>query len=102
MEYDVLGTRGSIDFGATGTAEVLQNVRTLLCTVIGSVPLDRALGISARLVDRPINEAQARMKAEIIQAIRKYEPRADVRLVIFDGDASTGELLPRVRVRINV
>lgn len=90
-----------MDFAPPGVvAEVLQNVRTILTTTVFSVPLDRELGIDARLVDLPLPRAQARLTTEIIRAIRRFEPRAQVRKVSYTGDGMEGQLVPKVVVSI--
>ena len=35
--------------------EVIQNVKTILTTMQGTVPLDRDFGIDSEVVDKPIN-----------------------------------------------
>lgn len=98
---DVAAELGSIEFSPdTELKEILQNVRCILTTVKYSVPLDRGFGIDGRIVDVPVDYAQARLTAEIIDAVRKYEPRARVTRVTFDGDGETGKLVPMVRVAI--
>lgn len=80
--------------------EILQNVNMILSTPKGSVPLDRRFGINTTLQDTPIPLAQARMTGEIIEAVERYEPRVKVLKVTFSGDGASGELIPRVRLRI--
>lgn len=79
--------------------EVLQNVLTICTTVKGSVPLDRDLGVSAVMIDEPVNVVRARISSEIIEAVRKYEPRARISEVNFSGDMN-GKIIPHVKVRI--
>lgn len=84
-------------------AEILQNIRTILLTRLGSVPLDRDFGLSWDHVDKPIHIAQALTRAEIIEAITKEEPRATVESVEFEetpGDAMEGLSRPRVIISI--
>lgn len=100
MEFDVTAELGSIDFGASGAAEVLQNVRTILTTPKYSVPLDREFGISTAMLDAPLPVAQAKLTAEIIATINRYEPRVKVTKVTYECNASDGVLRPKVRVRI--
>ena len=102
MEYDVMAESGAIDFGASGAAEILQNVRTILTTPLGSVPLDRVFGIDFSMLDGPINEAtRARLAAAIVNGINKHEPRCSVTKVTFQEDQLNGRLIPKVRVKIN-
>lgn len=99
---DITAVLDSVSF-APGSRyeEILQNVRTILTTAKYSVPLDRGFGINADFVDMPIDYAKARLTAEIIDAIRRYEPRVSVSKVFFAGDGADGKLIPTVRVVIN-
>ena len=103
MNYTVtLG--GEIDFApANETIEILQNVRTILSTRVGTVPLDRNFGLTWKHIDKPYLVAKALMTVEIIDVIQKYEPRARVESVEFDEspkNAMEGLLKPRVIVSI--
>ena len=85
---------------ATLAEEVLQNVRMIISTVKYSVPMDREFGIDGAVVDRPINIAKAHITNEIFRAVRRYEPRAVIESIDFDGD-ECGQLTPTITVRIN-
>ena len=101
MEIDVLTSQTEINFLPSTTAEeVMQNVRTICATPKYSVPMDRQFGVDAVMIDKPTPKAMAAIQAEIIQAIRKYEPRCKVKKVIFDGDLD-GKLNIKVRIAIN-
>ena len=100
-EYDIAVLNDNhIDFMPDDTvSEVLQNVITICTTVKGTVPLDRELGVNPVIIDEPVNVAKAKISSEIIEAVRKYEPRARVTEVSFEG--SEGEkITPHVKVRI--
>lgn len=84
-----------INFSATGTEEILQNIKTILTTPASTVPFDRDFGIDWSLVDLPIREAKARLTVEYIEKIRKYEPRAKVKQVTFEANQE-GKLIPKV------
>lgn len=79
--------------------EVLQNVRTIISTIKGTVPLDRDFGISGDIVDLPIHVAQAKLSNEIFQAVKQYEPRVTIEDITF-SITDTGKLLPKVKVSI--
>ena len=66
---------------ATVGEEVAQNVRTLLKTEPGSVPLARAMGTPQDALDTPQSVAGARLQADVIRAVRTYEPRVKVKRV---------------------
>ena len=102
MAYVVTGDRtAKIDFGATGVAEVIQNVRMILTTPIFSVPLDRDFGTDFSLLDNPQPMAMAKLTNAIFVAIRKYEPRVEIIGVDFlhdAGDLLDGKIIPKVTI----
>lgn len=100
MEIDITAMNGEIDFApSTEIEEIAQNVRTIIATPKYSVPMDRLFGVDTEIIDRPTPKAMAQLQAEIIQAIRKYEPRCKVKKVTFEGD-NDGKLNVKVRVEI--
>ena len=103
MKYTVT-LNGAVDFApANETAEILQNVRTILITLIGSVPMSRIFGVDWESIDSPYPVARALMQSAVIEAIESYEPRAQVDSVMFDDtvtDSMDGILSPRVIISI--
>lgn len=87
----------------TEALEILQNVRTILRTRIGTVPLDRSFGITWEHIDKPLPVAKMLMQVAVIDAIAEFEPRAEVKSVEFEEDtedAMQGVLRPRVVISI--
>lgn len=87
----------------TVVEEVLQNIAMIISTPQFAVPLDRGFGLPQRFVDKPLPVAQAILISEVLDAIEKYEPRAEVKNVTFkqdEQDAKVGKLIPRVEVDI--
>lgn len=78
----------------TELEEIIQNVKTILTTVKGEVPLDRKLGVDANILDLPISAAQAKITAAIVKAINEFEPRARVKQVTYSN--STAETMDGV------
>lgn len=102
MEYEIIGDKKIIDFAPSSVqAEILQNITTILTTPKCSVPLNRNFGLSSLWLDDPLPVSQARMTAEIIQAITNWEPRARVTQVTYVADYEQGRLFPKVRVMLN-
>lgn len=103
MKYKITIGRG-VDFAPDSeAAEVLQNVRTIISTRKGSVPLDREFGISWAMLDKPLPVARSQMQAQVIDAIERYEPRAKVQRVEFENneaEAAEGLLNPTVIISI--
>lgn len=91
-----------IDFAPSNLiVEVAQNIYNLLSTVKYSVPLDRNFGLSIKEIDQPINLVQAKLRAEIMEAIARYEPRFEVQSITFKATQEGGALYPVIRGVIN-
>lgn len=82
----------AINWSPTQSEEVVQNVHFLLKTEPGSVPLSRALGTPQDLIDQPESAVGARLQAEVISAVRTYEPRVKIKAVRLSAD-SDGKLI---------
>ena len=83
--------------------EIIQNVKTILTTIKGSVPLDRDFGTDKKILDLPISIAKAKISAAIVKAVHKFEPRVKVKKIIFnqnDYDSMNGILKPSIEVEI--
>lgn len=88
---------------ATVAEEVVQNVRTILATQIGTVPLFRDFGVSWEGIDRPLPVARAIVRAAVIDAVQRFEPRAVVDSVEWSPDtedALQGLLHPVVTISL--
>lgn len=104
MLISVSAGRTPINFApATVVEEVVQNVRMILATPRGTVPLHRGFGLeSSTLLDRPVNVVQAMLSTTIIDAIQQGEPRATVQEVQWSGSTvQDGILTPTVLIHIN-
>ena len=64
-----------------------------------SVPMDRLLGIEGEFLDEAVSRMRAKLKNEVVQAVRKYEPRARVIAIDFSADLN-GKVIPRIRIKI--
>ncbi len=101
MVLDITATNAGINFApATTLEEIAQNVRMIITTAKGSVPLDREFGIDAKALDKPLAVAQAVLSSEIVSAISKYEPRARVTKIVYQGKEQEGQLEPTVRIEV--
>jgi phage baseplate assembly protein W len=103
MKYQV-SLLTEVDFAPDSeVAEILQNVRTILSTRLGTVPLHRDLGLSWGFLDKPLPIAKMEFMQAAIEALEEYEPRVRLLKVEFDQtetDAMEGKLNPRVIVSI--
>ncbi|MDR2946278.1 MAG: hypothetical protein LBV79_05995 [Candidatus Adiutrix sp.] len=92
-----------IVLGSRGLAGLAQEVRTVMTTRKGSLPLDRDFGIDFSIIDRPVNTVLPTYVAEVARQIEKYVPRVQVLSVTFTPsapDAADGILHPVARVRV--
>jgi uncharacterized protein len=88
---------------ASEAEEVAQNVRMILSTPKGTVPLDRDFGLSFGLVDQPMPRARALMEVEIVRQVAKYEPRASVVSIRWEenqDEAMDGRANPVVTIEV--
>lgn len=99
-----------IVIGATGLTGLAQEIRTVLATRKGSVPLDRDFGVDWSFVDTPLPDVPPRFVAEVSRQLEKYVPRIRVLEVRFKpreqttaqaaSNAAEGKLFPIVKVAI--
>ena len=80
--------------------EVIQNVKTILTTIQGTVPLDRDFGIDSEVIDKPVNVIRPLIVQEVKEKLAKYEPRVKFISMLWDGAGSEGRIVPTVRVAI--
>lgn len=86
-------------FPKTKLQEVMQNVGIIIASPKFSVPLDRELGTTHSQLDTPTNLAQPMLIMEIIDAVEKYEPRAEIiNIEIITDEAHLGKIYPRVEM----
>ncbi|WP_338842057.1 GPW/gp25 family protein [Paenibacillus glucanolyticus] len=85
IEHKVIGSPpAAMRFGLTGIESIKQNIQVIASTYVGTVPLDRAFGISPDVVDQPDIIAQALLINELMAAIAEFEPRAEVTSIEFE------------------
>lgn len=90
----------AIDWSATGQAEIIQNVFTLVTTQTYEVAYDRTLGIPGSYSDLPAPEAVPLIISRIYDLIETREPRATVVDVIYNGASQDGELIFEVVIDV--
>ena len=94
--YPVSLASGIDFYPATVAEEVVQNVRTILATRVGEVPLDRAFGTAWDMIDQALPAAMQLARADVFDAVRRFEPRAVVESIRWEQaeDAQDGVLHP--------
>ncbi len=78
---------------------ILQNIRIILTTRKGSVPLYREFGLDMGFLDRPEPLARVMMISQVKEAIEEFEPRVRVTDIVINSGGN-GKLTPVVEVEI--
>lgn len=100
-EYEVLIHPAVINFAPQSVLEeILQNVRTICSTPKFSVPMDRELGVDTSFLDQPMSSAANKYKAEVITAVRKFEPRARITRIEFFRDEEARTFYPKIYIKV--
>ena len=102
-EITVRGLPEALEIGARGLAGILQNVRVILTTLAGDLPLDRAFAGPGEYIDRPVNAVRRRELAAWVEAIERHEPRVKVTQIRFETrreDALDGRVYPVAVLRL--
>jgi phage baseplate assembly protein W len=98
--YTVTNSTEKIVFGAAGVEEVLQCVRMIITTKVGTVPMNREMGIDYSLLgEKTLNEIH-KFESYVKERIQKYEPRAIVKDVKIEVTDSSDE--PNIQVSLDV
>lgn len=93
-----LAEQSAINFGATGIDEVLQNIRTIVSTPAGSVPIIREFGVDYSMLDEPMPIVKAKLSSILYAVIKQYEPRATVAQIVFHEQPADGVLVPIITI----
>jgi hypothetical protein len=91
----------ALNLGATGLNEVLQNVRIIVTTRIGTVMLDRKFGLEYNFLDAPQNKAQLMLVQQLCQGLTNFEPRVTFSRIQFSIDPVSYAMNVTLAVNIN-
>ena len=90
----------NFDLNPSKVNEIIQNVKNILATTRGSIPLHRDFGIDPDIIDLPVNQAKAKLVNDIIIQVKTFEPRAVIKKISFHSDIN-GRLFPILEVDID-
>lgn len=91
MEYELTAAQAPIVIGASGLADIMQCMRTIVGTVAYSCPMDRGFANTGQYMDAPIPHAVALRVAELTEALEAREPRIKVTSIRFVPQHPTAE-----------
>ena len=84
-------------FETDENAEIRRNVEFLLSTYKYSCPMYRNFGLAAIFIDKPNARAESIARDEIEQAIKEYEPRAEIDEISFTYE--NNRLYPIIKLK---
>lgn len=100
MSIDPSKTQLVFNFYARDAPDIAQCLKTLFTTPVGTVALDREFGMDFSILDQPMPVAKSKYSAELMQKVRRYEPRVEIREITYEHDAANGILIPKVVVTL--
>lgn len=95
-----LDTTSPIDWGATGTNLILQNVANIIRTFKYEVGYLRTMGIPTDYIDKPLSKIKGKLATAIVEQVAKYEPNAKIKSVDIISVTADGNLQIKVVVEI--
>ena len=76
-EYDIsLSNNLKVNYSPDTKTEILQNVAMIFSSVANTCPMARDFAWNGSVLDRPVNLIQPLFTAQMVSALKKYEPRA--------------------------
>ena len=94
-----MNSKAEINFAPSEREEIIQNVRTIITTMKKSIPMFREFGMD-KILDQPVNIVQARITSQVADAIKRYEPRAKLISIDYNGIIIDGELNPIITIEV--
>lgn len=91
----MLGMNSATGAQLSGTDHIVQSIRDIITTPVGSRVMLRNYGCKApELVDRPVNELfDVELKSSIAEALARWEPRFTLRSVAIAGRTAQGRVI---------
>lgn len=80
-----IDTTKQIDWSAKGNDRIVQNVLNILNTRVYEIAYGRLMGISSSHIDMPVELAEAKVSADVLEILSRYEPRVTVKSIDFIG-----------------
>lgn len=87
MRIELEQIKVTFDYDEGEAADIKRCLETLYQTPEGTCPLDRGFGLTMDLVGLPLDVAKNEFAIEIITKTEKYEPRAEIKEILFDMSA---------------
>lgn len=100
MIVTVYNNDNSIDWKATGTDRIIQNVRNIIRTRNFEVPFIPLMGINHEFIDSLPQKIKAELADHITEVINTYEPRVSVKDVRIESCDENGDYVIAVELEV--
>lgn len=80
---------------------ILECLKNLYETPVGTVALDRDFGIDYSILDLPVPSAKRAYTVEVIKKTKIYEPRVNVESITFKSVSDSSKLQPIIKIISN-
>lgn len=94
-----INSADQIDWTATGTDQIKNNILNILRTRRGEVPYLPGLGLTPDYVDSPALQARAAMEQDIRTQLSKWEPSANLESLTVTADEN-GNYIAEAVIRL--
>jgi len=79
---------------------IIDGLKMLWTTPVGTVALDRDFGINMSFVDMPIPKSKQMFTVEVYAKTKKYEPRISIKKISFTVGPLEGKLIPIIEIGV--
>lgn len=101
MIYNLRSDTDYIDWNATGTARIIQNVLNIIRTKKYEIPFNRLMGIDPDFIDDSLHKNKADIIADVMDNISTHESRVTVLNVDVASFDSDGNAVISVEIEVN-
>ena len=95
-----ISSTDAIDWNTDPIGQIKNNIVNILNTRRFEIPFMRDMGILQDYIDKPITETQGQIISDVIDNIQAYEPRVNIKEVVFLEADENGEINISVVIEI--
>lgn len=100
MKVTIYSNDNSIDWGATDSERIIQNVRNIIRTRHFEVPFIPLMGINHEFIDSLPKKIKTELSTHVTEVINTYEPRVNVLDVRIESCDENGDYVIAVELEV--